>query len=1315
MSIFQDQQGVVWLGTYNGLNRFDGYEYKVYKNEIGNNSSLVDNSIYSIDEDTEHNIWVGGRQGISVFNPKTARFSNVMFRHPIKDQIPLSGNVHQIIHLKNGNMLVASENWGVVSFESKNKVGKTIPIQYKNEQIPYYDAKNIVEDTLTHRLWFFVENKGLFCYDMHHGKMATLQSNELKTVSTLSLNNRTIWIGNTDGLFAFDTEKKVLSANMFTQRTSINALVVVNGRLWIGTDGQGVFSKNLSDSTHALTLLDESEQLKSNSISSLMRDKDNQLWIGTLRGGCSILYQESNNYDLVKIPSTRVSLADNFIFTFYENKDGNVWIGTDGAGLKLWNRKDNTFSSYKREEGMLNSNFVTGIRRADADQIWLSSWFGGVIKLDIHRKQRKIYTLFNTKINRVEKNAWFLYTDSKNGLWASTTNNGTLYQYDAQLDSFRVFDERIDNIQAMQEDDEGQLWAGNYNSLILLDPLKKQHKYYRLNYAVRSILDDHKGFLWVGTEGGGLLVIDKKTMHYKRYTTLDGLPDNAVLRLLPDAYGNIWMSTFGGLASMHIARRIINKVPIENSEKKNQFSYNAAIALSDGTLLFGGINGISAIKPNDSFAGKLDPYTIGLRDILVNNSSDISPYIKQNKHLLHLTIPYSQNSVALSFSIPEFLNPEQVQYSFKLKDWDINWSRPSSVRNINYSRLSPGTYTLEVKSSNVYNRWSSPIELITLTILPPWYATWWAYLLYFLFIAGVIAVYIRYVKYKQQMRYDLQIAHMESQQEKERNNRKISFFTNISHELRTPLTLIINPLKTVLKKSRNDEHIDVNELSVAYKNARRLLALMDQLMLFRKADEDADALNSSNFEMGALIEDMCHCFDSLANEKQIEFAWKIPQENTFVTADKEKIEIILFNLLSNAFKYTPEKGKIEVFCSIAHNQQCDIKVLDSGTGIPADIGNQIFEKFKQTKQSKKGFGVGLYLVKHFAEMHGGSVGYSSKVGETLFEVQLPIVRAITENSLIVEGGDMLPQAAELSDRLDLVEIFQGVETPKGHPMPNEEGIISTEIISPFKKILIVEDEAEMRSYLSRLFEKDYIVRTAANGEEASSILATEMPDIVLSDIQMDKMNGIELCNWIKSNERTAHIPVILLTSASAEETQIEGINAGADNYVVKPFDSEVLKTKIKGVLENRTKLQQYFFNKITLKDDIQDNSRIPQEYQEFVQQCIQIVEANLEEENFDIKRFCKEIGMSHSALYKKVKSVSGQTINKFIRSIRLRRAAVLMLKENYSVNQAAFQVGIGDIKYFREQFKTQFGMNPSEYIKKYRTGFRSVSHKVTSD
>jgi DNA-binding response OmpR family regulator/anti-sigma regulatory factor (Ser/Thr protein kinase) len=528
----------------------------------------------------------------------------------------------------------------------------------------------------------------------------------------------------------------------------------------------------------------------------------------------------------------------------------------------------------------------------------------------------------------------------------------------------------------------------------------------------------------------------------------------------------------------------------------------------------------------------------------------------------------------------------------------------------------------------------------------------------------------------------------------------------VSHEFRTPLTLIINPINKLLqKKDNNNEN---PELNVVYRNARRLLSLTNQLLLFRKADSGADDLKITKTVLNTLVDEVFVCFTQEAAIRNIQYHLSATQKYIEIYADVEKLEIAVFNLVSNAFKFTPDGGSISINI-VDKADTAEVLVSDTGSGIVAETGHAIFDKFRQAnnKKQKSGFGIGLYLVKTFIEKHGGKINYESELGKgTTFTIELLKGNAHFGASVnfvgAVEKPDILKELAEeplLPSTPTEVEIEQ----------KQQEKVVS---VSEKKSVLVVEDNLDIRNYLKKILGENYTVYEASNGHEGLKQTQKKQPDIIISDINMDGMDGMELCKKIKADEGLSHIPIVLLTGSYSSEMKLQGIENGADDYITKPFETDLLLARVNNILKRQNNLRRYFFDSITLREN---TVKVPAEYQDFLNRCIEIVEANLDNDEFSIKTFCKEIGMSHSNLYVKVKQISGQTVNSFIRSIRLRRAAVLMLKEDTKIAQIAFQVGIGDIKYFREQFNKLFGMNPSDYVKKYKGSFNKDYNVVKAE
>lgn len=1298
LSVYQDHKGFMWFGTYDGLNRFDGYKFRIYRNKINDSTSLVDNGVYTLADDIHHQLWVGGRRGVCVFNPVSEKFSFPRYTplHSRESRI-ISENTHTIKSDEAGNILIGTEKSGLLLFSSRQATGKQIPLIMNRGGITGYEV-TAVEFTGT-AAWVFVQDIGLCRYDIARQQL-TIINRDITRGNCLTADQAgNIWLGTDTGIFRYVPSTGKYSGNVLPVNSKMVNLYIGNdGIMWSASDGNGIYLVNTLNNTASSFTSSNEQQLSSNAVYSIYEDRQGRKWIGTLRGGINIVEPKPNPFEL-NIPDSNpvARVVDNFIFSFCEDKRRNIWIGTDGGGLKYWNRENNTWTTYKHTGNNLtgiSSNFVTSIIQDAREDLWISTWFGGVNRYNPTTGAFEHFICFNPYTRAAENNVWLVYEDRQQQIWASTTNNGTLYRFNRQQNRFELFDSSLVNLQCLAEDEDGQLWGGNYSTLIRIDRDRKQHQRFNIGYTVRSIHQDQKGAFWIGTDGGGLLRFDRKNGNYTRFTTSEGLPSNSILRMLEDKTGNLWLSTFNGLSRFDPQKKSFRNFSASDGLQSNQFSFNAALKLQSGEMLFGGIKGFNIFYPDSIYTQTTIPPVL-LTAVRINNTSvtEQDQYVSERsqEEIREITVPYDKATIAFDFVALEYTLPDKISYAYRLKGWDNNWNYVGQTRTANYTHLQEGSYIFEIKASNADGLWGHAIHTVSVVVLAPWYRTWWAYLLYISSIMAAIYGYIKYKAREERLKYEIKLAHLENEKEKELNEKKLSFFTNISHEFRTPLTLIINPLKELLQ---NREYPD---LSVVYRNARRLLSLVDQLLLFRKADRDADQLNLSRLDIVHLCKEVYLCFSEQARIKQIDYRFLCQHTQLEIYGDSEKLEIAIFNLLSNAFKFTPENGNI-IFEVTGNETDVSVTIKDSGCGIEGSTGNRIFEKFRRAQDRKEslqtGFGIGLYLVKHFIDSHHGTITYQSEVNKgTSFHITLKKGNLHFGGILLREDA---PQKSAFLEELATAAVLSKPEPREAEATP------ATTTITEKKSILLIDDHDEIRQYLQQLFQDRFIVYEADNGTSGFAAVQKFMPDLVISDIQMQGMDGVELCSKIKQTDTVSHIPVILLTGSSAADTRLRGLEGGADDYITKPFDKDLLMAKVNNIIKNRNLLQQYFFDRITLKNS---NIKVPAEYQDFLKRCIEIIEDNLENEEFSIKKFTLEIGMSHSSLYKKVKSISGQTINSFIRSIRLRKAAVLLLKENYTITQAAMQVGIGDVKYFREQFVKLFGMNPSDYVKKYRHSF----------
>lgn len=1303
-TIFQDSDGYLWFGTYDGLNRYDGYNFKVFRNRINDKKSLLFNTIYNIEGDSRKNIWVGGSNGICIYSKTTATFHPVEYTSLNKKNKVLKDIIHQMRSVSENLVLVASQNLGLIAFENGSFVGKQIPLKVlgNNISIDNYDAIALQDDKKKGHCWIHVRNIGICNYNYKSKSLKVVfpLSKEVKSMKLASDGN--LWLGTDEGIFLFNTKSGVLSDNYFSNKCSVTDILLGKKKeILITTDGCGIY-KIIGTNKKAIpyNVINGVQLAKSNSVWSLYEDKAGNKWFGSLRGGISMLSSTPKYFKSIRYNATNP--AENFILSFCEDEKKNLWVGTDGAGLKYWNRKNNTYTNYSNK---LSSSFITGIVRDTNNEIWLSTWNGGVNKINPRNNSVTQYSFFNPFTKQIEKKIWLVYKDSKANIWASATNEGSLYLFDRPKNTFVLFDKSITNLQCLTETNDGKLWGGNYTSLFSLEKNTKKITRVPIGNPVRCIHEDKDKNLWLGTQEGGLLLFDRKTNTFKRLTTDDGLPSNTILRMLEDNEGNLWMSTYNGVCRFDKKRKTFRNFSVNDGLQSNQFSFNAGIKLSTGEFLFGGINGFNIFFP-EAIKGFNQQNNLLLTDFYVNNQ-----HIEESKNDLvskwesgkikEVSLPYDQTTLSLEFVALDYNNADKINYAYYLEGWDAQWNYVGQARKANYARLTEGKYTFKVKTTNFKGGWNKEISLVTIEILPPWYRTWWAYTLYLLAMAGILFAYLEYHKNKEKLKYKVKIAELESKKEKEVAEKQSSMFTYISHEFRTPLSLIINPLKKAVQKESVQNGSSGSDLAIAHRNARRLLSLVDQLLLFRKAENDADSLRLSNINVNNLCNEVYQCFVNQAKEKNITYKFYIPQHDIEIIGDYEKIEISLFNLMSNAFKYTPIGGKINLKLSENKNEVI-LEISDNGDGIEKKDIDVIFEKFKQINSKVSvgtGFGIGLYIVKYFVNKHKGTVSCKSEPGKgSTFTLTF-----LKGNSHFkdIEITDVVATRSQLFDELIIDDSEEN-----NHSLNNtvSESDFQKIMLTDKRTVLIIDDNAEIRAYLIKLFSKNYIVYSAENGEEGLKMTKKHMPDLVISDITMEHMDGLELCRKIKESDSLSHIPVILLTASKNTETHLQGITDGADDYITKPFDDDILVARVESLLRNRSNLRTYFLDSITLRENSQ---KVPVEYQEILKKCIDIVEANIHKKDFTIKNFALEMGMSHRTLYTKIKIISGQTLNAFIRSLRIRRAAMLMLTEDMNIAQASAEVGFEDPKYFRQQFVKLFGMTPSEYIKKYKNSFNS--------
>lgn len=1336
--ILRDKRGFIWIGTFDGLNRYDGYEFRIFRNHPADSASLICPVIYALGEDKTGNIWVGTRQGLSIYSMATDRFSSLRVKG---DQGVMKDVVRAIATDHQNNVFVGTENMGLLLCTGAGHTASRIRLTTGTGSTTAYSVQSL-EVTAEGRLWVFVQNRGLFVYN-RSSQCLEYVDGTVKAASALESSGNIVWIGSQEGLFEYNAASRTcfrrLTAKQGQLRSEkVNVLTLdKSNRLWIGTIGGGVaIWDRTSGGIEYLYAGDSKYGLSGDDISAILDDPASRKWIATQKMGINIIDGLRNRFrTIAHDPASHDGFKGKFASAFYEAPDGKLWIGTDDAGVNIWDRKHHTFRTL---EG-LPSKVITSICGDGQEDTWLATFNAGIIRVRHNGKEIRGYKCFNPVTRAEDPVVSVLYRDRSDTLWATTLRRGNryaaLYFYNRTADRFDAFDTRLSDLFVFMEDRHAQLWGGNLNQLVKIDRKHKKHTFFELGVAVHAICEDRSGRFWIGTEGGGLMLFDRKQEKVVAvYNTDQGLCNNSVLTINEDAQGALWISTFNGVSRFDPVTHEFRNYYHSDGLQSNQFNYNAALKLRSGELAMGGIYGFNIFKPahiqpvNDTPALEITAVKVGNALIGPDNPFIIKHPVTDG--VMEMRIPYDKAALTFEFAALEYSLPEKILYAYYLEGWDRNWNYSGSLRTAGYTHLSEGNYIFRVKSSNAEGLWNGREKLVRVVVLPPWYRSWWAYLFYTAVIGAMALAWWRYRRKQTRLKYEIAVANFNiekeklekdkqraeyeiekavleaegllNEKEKEMQKKQLDFFTSITHEFRSPLTLIINPAKDLVKKTGGEDgQENRSELTAIYRNARRLLSLVDQLLLFRKADTSLDKMNPACLNFYSLCHEIYLCFAQQAKTRNIQYDFICDNTSLALCVDKEKMEIILFNLISNALKYTPEGGK--VILEVREDEKLVVlTVTDTGAGIPGSAGDKIFDKFYKAEREagagKPGFGIGLYLVRQFVLAHKGEIAYESEPGVgTSFRLELPRNHAqFSPDAILETAAQPLFLAEELVEDADT--IIAGEKTGRS-PKP----VALEPILSGKQLMVVVDDDPAIRRYIADIFKDRFAIYEAGGGAEGLGLAEKHMPDIIISDVKMEQGDGIDFCKSIKNHPALGHVPVILLTGTPSADLKLEGIEGGADDYIMKPFDRELLQARVTNLLKNKGNLQRFFFNEITLN---KQDTKISGEYKEFLERCIEIVEQHLDDEAFTVLQLAAELGKSYSSVYKKIKLISGQTAIGFIRFIRLRKAAELFINSNYNVSEVAFQVGFNDAKFFREQFSKLFGMNPSEYIKKFRKPFQ---------
>ncbi len=1302
-SIIQDSTGYLWFGTQDGLNRYDGYEFKVFRPEASRDNSIISSYIRSLLIDNAGTLWIGGNHGISRYNYQNESFDNYPLFTTTVDRY-----ISCITQDCKGNIWATSLNGDFYKYEIEENTFAKIQL-IVGEKPDHISSVLPIENAL-----LLGTDYGIFHLNTDSLSITKIELPEIVKVRAILPDVEVgYWIGTEgDGLMKVNIDFEVvkhLKHNRFNDNSLCNDNVRSlkwdnSGKMWIGTFvGLSIYDQESNTFSNYYEEFGQAYSLSQNSVRSIFKDNLGGMWLGTFFGGVNYYHPANIKFNLLNQNGGNYSLNDNVISAIKEDSKGNFWICTNDKGLNYWDRESNCFKYYEHNErapNTLSSNNLKSVIVLDNGHLLVGTHNSGLNYFAPERDKNKVFQSSKNPESISSNQIYALLKDHKGMIWVGTWKG--LDRFDEKSHRFyhHYFDSKgkrltSDQISFLYEDSRNRIWVGTFEGLNIFHPGKNLFESFKnipgdsaslANNEITCITEDSKGRIWIGTKNG-LNLFDELNREFVRYGMEEGLPNNIIYGIIEDDEGSLWISSNGGLSNFHPKTKKVKNYTPNDGIQGMQFNNYAFCKSSGGQLLFGGINGITFFDPrmmiNTPFNSKVIITQFGLFNNWIKVGDKSGILSKHISNTSRVVLDHNQNAISLQFSALNYIASNNIGYKYMLEGFDNNWQLASRSRSAAYSNLSPGEYLFKVKAVSSDGKEGDSVNTLAITIKHPWWLTPWAIIIYSFIVAGVGWIAYRLVKERIRTQNQLKIERLEKQKLTEINQMKLQFFTNISHEFRTPLTLIISPLQKIRELRFNDEWL-IKQQDIIYKNAKRLLNLIDQLMDFRKSELGTLRLKAGKGEFISFINEIYLSFAEVASRNNIIYTFDTREEKLEIWFDKNYMEKIAFNLLSNAFKFTPLNGTIGIQL-YKSGQWAILEVSDSGKGIPIDKQSLIFERFYQIDESSQrpGSGIGLALTKRLVELHHGKIEVESEKGKgATFKVSIPLKKDVYgDNEILIEE-----QGYEHIVTEPLIDCWE-----------KKEAVFEEEAEEIADSILIVEDNRDIVRYVRENLSGKFKIIEAGNGEEALKIVNTDQPSLIISDIMMPVLDGIRFCRKIKQNIKTCHIPIILLTAKSSIENQIEGMEIGADDYITKPFSMNLLEAKISNLIKTRKRLKEYYSKSLDIQpDSIAFNSLD----KELLNKAVAIIEENLSDSNLSVDFFAREMGMSRSNLHLKLKAVTGESATDFIKKIRFGKATKLLEENKYSIAEVSYMVGFNSPSYFSTSFKKYFGYLPTDYLQK---------------
>ena len=1285
-AILQDRKGFMWLGTKDGLNRYDGLSFRKFKHDAANPRSIGNSFITSLYEDFNGNIWVGTDAGVYIYYPEKEAFEEFDCQSLEKTRIERS--VSMIAGDKQGRVWIAVEAQGMFCYDARQKLLRNYPLSEISSNIKcftfdsggtlwlgfYGDGLYYSKDNLAtvHPYGSPEDGKREFeggvITKIVQGNYNCLYIGSVKEgVSELNLTS-----GQVRNLLAIDESGESIFCR--------DLLPYSDNELWIGTES-GIYIYNLRTAQfiHLRASLYDSYSLSDNAIYALYKDREEGLWIGSYFGGVDYYPRQYTYFAKYYPKNIANSLHGKRVREFCRADDGTLWIGTEDGGLNHFNPKTKEFHFFEPSAGFTNIHGLC----MDGSHLWVGTFSKGLRVIDTRTGViLRTYTEGHTSHSLNDNSIFSICRTSAGEIYLGTLFG--LLRYNRTQDNFdRIPELNGKFVYDIKEDSYGNLWLATYaNGAYCYDVSARRWKNYvfdaedekSLPYdKVLSVFEDSYRQIWLTTQGGGFCLFHPDTETFTRYGLKDGLPNDVVYQIVEDDDRFLWLTTNNGLVRFDPKTMEMKVFSTANGLPTNQFNYRSGFKDEAGNIYLGSINGFVAFDPR-TFAENRQVPAVAITDFLLFNKEvpvgeTYSPLKSSITFSDKVVLTADQNSFSFRIAALSYQAPRMNKLMYKLEGFDEGWLTIGESPLVTYSNLGYGDYVFKVKASNSDGVWNEQETSLHLSILPPFYLSGWAYCFYVLFFMGCLVCVIFYFKRRNYRKQHRQMEMLEQEKEREVYHAKIDFFTNVAHEIRTPLTLIKGPLENIILKKEVDSETK-EDLYIMKQNTERLLNLTNQLLDFRKTETRGFRLNFTECDVVAVLRETYLRFTSLAKQKGLDFILELPQECFMADVNQEALTKIISNLLNNEVKYasTYLRISLETDEKVFH-----IRTFNDGEMIPDTMKEEIFKPFVRLDKEDEvttGTGIGLALSRSLAELHQGSLMMEKGEEVNCFCLTLPV----NQDSTITLSAENVSQVEENSCGWEQEE----TDTKEKKPM-----------------ILVVEDNPDMLAFIRKQLTTEYSVLTAMNGIEALAVLDNHYVNLVVSDVMMPQMDGFELCKTIKSDLSYSHIPVVLLTAKTNIQSKIEGLELGADAYIEKPFSVEYLLANISSLIHNREKLRQTFAKSPFVAANTMALTKADEE---FIWKLNDIIQANLHNPEFSMEDMADALKMSRSSFYRKIKGVLDLSPNEYLRLERLKQAAQLLKEGKSRVNEICYTVGFNSPSYFSKCFLKQFGVLPKDFI-----------------